>query len=129
MRKVINVSLIILILLAIGIGEQILAVQAFSRLENGINDIDKMIEDGVEISSDEFIQHLVELDEYWDKTEPSFCLFVNYKDLKDISYELEKVMANAKKNEVSMFAESLESMRFYVKSCKELVIFSFKNLI
>lgn len=129
MRRFINLGVIVLVLLSISIGEQILAAQTFSKMEDNVTRIEQMLSENVDISSDEFIGLVQEMKKTWQKKESFFIVFINYKDLRDIGYEMAKMEANAKKKELPMFMESFESMKFHLTSTEHLVVFSFKNLI
>lgn len=128
MKKVINISIIILILVAICVTEQVLADKYLGEVENRV---DKIYENFIaldDINNTMLISQTNELEEYWTAKESVLCNFVNHKDIEDIGVEINRMQTATKDNNKDQYYESLKLVKFYLMGYKHVIGISIQNI-
>ena len=128
MRKAINISIIVLFLIAICTVEQILAQTYLNGVQNRIEDISYEYLASAEINTTKLISKTNELESYWTEKESVLCNFVNHKDIEDIGIEINKMQNAIKENSREQFAQSIDLIKFYLKGYQHVIGISIQNI-
>lgn len=128
MRKAINISIIVLFLIAICTVEQILAQNYLNGVQTRIEDISYEYLSSEEIKETKLISKTNELENYWTSKESVLCNFVNHKDIEDIGIEINKMQSAIKENNKEQFAQSIDLIKFYLKGYQHVIGISIQNI-
>lgn len=121
MKKLIHISIIILILVGLCLTEQLLTERYFKKTRSMIGEIELFLRNGQEISSEEVIQKTDELKKYWTEKESIICTFVNHTDIEDIGVEISKLKSAISEKNKEVFVESLNLISFYLDAYQHIL--------
>lgn len=128
MKKFINITIIILLLIAVCVVEQVLADKYLAEVEIRV---DKIYENFIaldNINDTKLIAQTNELEEYWTAKESVLCNFVNHKDIEDIGVEINKMQTATKNSNKEQYYESLKLVKFYLMGYKHVIGISIQNI-
>lgn len=128
MKKAINITIIILLLIGICVLEQVLADKYLAEVESRIDSIYTTFLSVDNINNTQLISQTNELEEYWTNKESILCNFVNHKDIEDIGVEINKMQTATKDNNKDQYYESLKLVKFYLKGYKHVIGISIQNI-
>lgn len=128
MKKFINITIIILLLIAVCVVEQVLADKYLAEVEKRVDNIYENFISLDGINDTKLIAQTNELEEYWTAKESVLCNFVNHKDIEDIGVEINKMQTATKDNNKDQYYESLKLVKFYLKGYKHVIGISIQNI-
>lgn len=128
MKKAINITIIILLLIGICVLEQVLADKYLAEVESRVDSIYTTFLSVDDINNTQLISQTNELEEYWTNKESILCNFVNHKDIEDIGVEINKMQTATKDNNKDQYYESLKLVKFYLKGYKHVIGISIQNI-
>lgn len=128
MKKAINITIIILLLIGICVLEQVLADKYLAEVEKRVDSIYTTFLSVDDINNTQLISQTNELEEYWTNKESILCNFVNHKDIEDIGVEINKMQTATKDNNKDQYYESLKLVKFYLKGYKHVIGISIQNI-
>ncbi len=128
MKKFINITIIILLLIAVCVVEQVLADKYLAEVEARVNTIYENFIALDDINDTKLIAQTNELEEYWTAKESVLCNFVNHKDIEDIGVEINKMQTATKDSNKDQYYESLKLVKFYLKGYKHVIGISIQNI-
>ena len=128
MKKFINITIIILLLIAVCIVEQVLADKYLAEVEARVDTIYENFITLADINDTKLIAQTNELEEYWTAKESVLCNFVNHKDIEDIGVEINKMQTATKDSNKDQYYESLKLVKFYLKGYKHVIGISIQNI-
>ncbi len=128
MKKAINISIIILLLVGICVVEQVLADKYLADVESRIDKIYETFLTLDDINDTLLISQTNELESYWTSKENVLCNFVNHKDIEDIGVEINKMQTATKDNNKDQYYESLKLVKFYLTGYKHIIGISIQNI-
>ena len=128
MKKFINITIIILLLIAVCVVEQVLADKYLAEVEKRVDTIYENFIALDDINNTKLIAQTNELEEYWTAKESVLCNFVNHKDIEDIGVEINKMQTATKDNNKDQYYESLKLVKFYLKGYKHVIGISIQNI-
>ena len=128
MRKAINISLILLSLIAICVVEQVLADSYLTGVKERIEEIRVLYLESENINSTILISKTNELENFWKNKEAVLCNFVNHKDIEDIGVEITKMQNAIKEENSDAFSESVDLVKFYVDGYRHVIGISIQNI-
>lgn len=128
MKKAINISLIILFLIAICTVEQVLAQKYLNSVQTKIDEIYIEMQASSDINTTKLISKTSELENYWTQKESVLCNFVNHKDIEDIGVEINKMQSALKENNKDQFSQSVDLIKFYLKGYQHVIGISIQNI-
>lgn len=128
MKKIINISIIILALTAICLTEQLLTHKYFTKTSEIISEIEFYLRNGNEITSEEIVARTNDLEKYWTQKEQVICTFVNHTDIEDIGVEISKLKSAITKNEEHVFLESLNLISYYLDAYQHILGINMQSL-
>lgn len=128
MKKAINISLIVLFLIAICTVEQVLAQKYLNSVQTKIDEIYIEMQASSDINTTKLISKTSELENYWTQKESVLCNFVNHKDIEDIGVEINKMQSALKENNKDQFSQSVDLIKFYLKGYQHVIGISIQNI-
>lgn len=126
-RKILHISIIILIVLGICITEQILAQGYFNEINKKVKNLEIVLSSVQELNND-IAYYTDDLKTYWTKKENVLCTFVNHKDINDVGIEIEKMQTAISNNDTNQYYESLSLISFYIRGYQHLVGINLQNI-
>ncbi|MDD4251486.1 MAG: DUF4363 family protein [Candidatus ainarchaeum sp.] len=127
-KRYIYIIIIISILIAICIAEQLLVNGYLSTMETKITDIIEYVGDSETIDTPEIYDMIVNLETEWDSYEGVLCFLVNLKDIEDIGIELTKMKIFIVEDSAIDFKASLSLLLYYIDGYYNLMGISFENI-
>ena len=121
MRKIISVSIIFLFVCGICLTEQLLANKYFEVMTQKTSNIVSLLADTDDINTDDILFFTDDLTSYWTVKENILCTFINNKEIEDIGIELNKLKTAISNSNKESYEESLNLIKFYIKSCKHFI--------
>lgn len=121
MKKAINISIILLFLVAACITDQILIKTYFNKTGEFVSIIKTYIEENDDVNTQFLIEKTDELNNYWQSKESIVCTFVNHQDISNLGVEINKLQSAAKENNRDVFVESINLIEFYLSGYEHVV--------
>lgn len=128
MKKFINITIIILLLIAVCVVEQVLADKYLAEVEARVDTIYENFIALDDINDTKLIAQTNELEEYWTAKESVLCNFVNHKDIEDIGVEINKMQTATNNSNKEQYYESLKLVKFYLMGYKHVIGISIQNI-
>ena len=127
-KRYIYIIVIISILIAICIAEQLLVNGYLSTMETKITEIIEYVGETETLDMPEIYDLVVNLEEEWGSYEGVLCFLVNLKDIEDIGIELTKMKIYIVENSAVDFKASLSLLLYYIDGYYNLMGISFENI-
>ncbi len=121
MKKAINISIILLFIVAACITDQILIKTYFNKTGEFVSTIKAYIEENENVNTPFLIEKTNELNDYWQSKESIVCTFVNHQDISNLGTEINKLQSAAKENNRDVFVESINLIEFYLAGYEHVV--------
>lgn len=128
MRKIINVSFIILVIIGICLAEQLLSSNYLNELSKKTDHIESLLYVTEDINLNDIPYFTDELYTYWSEKENILCTFVNHKEIDDIGVEINRLKTALKLNDRDKYEESLNLINYYTKSYQHVIRVNFQNI-
>lgn len=122
------VAIIITVLTAICITEQLMVTNYLSKMEGKITALTEYVGDSDTINTPEIYDMVVEIENTWTSYEATLCFLVNLKDIEDIGIELTKMKVYVVENNSIEFKASLALLLYYIDGYYNLMGISFENI-
>lgn len=122
------VLIIIAVLAAICITEQLMVTNYLSTIEKKVTQLTEFVGDTDNINSQEIYDKVVEIETTWTNYENTLCFLVNLKDIEDIGIELTKMKVYIVENNATEFKASLALLLYYIDGYYNLMGISFENI-
>lgn len=122
------VAIIITVLTAICITEQLMVTNYLSKMEGKITALTEYVGDSDTINTPEIYDMVVEIENTWTGYEATLCFLVNLKDIEDIGIELTKMKVYVVENNSIEFKASLALLLYYIDGYYNLMGISFENI-
>lgn len=129
MKKIINLLIIIVFLVAVCVWEEISINKYLSELETQIISLETKILVVENIDNEEFLTDLKQLEDFWLKKENTFSVILNHKEVEVIGEEIARGMAAVVNNSKEDLTSSLIVLRFYINNLSNIMGLSWQNLI
>lgn len=121
MKKAINISIILLFLVAACIIDQILIKTYFNKTGEFVSIIKTYTEENEDVNTEFLIEKTDELNDYWQSKESIVCTFVNHQDISNLGVEINKLQSAARENNRDVFVESINLIEFYLSGYEHVV--------
>lgn len=128
MRKVIHITIIILILIGLCLTEQLLSNKYLNELNDKTDELLSVVRTSEQVNTTEIANLADEITVYWTDKENVLCTFVNHKEIEDIGVELSKVKSSIANNDKDKLLESLDLIKFYIQSYRHFLEINFQNI-
>jgi len=122
------ILILVVILVAICITEQILVSNYLHNIQNRIEAVVEYAGDLENVNSQELYDEIVDIEKTWSAYENTLCFFVNLKDIEDVGIELTKMKVYIVENAVDEFKASLALALYYIEGYYNVMGISFENI-
>lgn len=127
-KRNIYVIIIILILSAICVVEQILVNNYLSEMKTDVTEIVELAKNKIQINTPEIKQKVDALEQKWQGYETTLCFLVNLKDIDDLGIELTKMKVYVEENSVTEFNASLQLVLYHIDNYYSAMGINFENI-
>ncbi len=130
MKKAITIIAIAVFLLTIGSIEEAYIQSTTKKLFDYSNELYLSIEaDEENIDREENMILFHRLKNFWIKAESKMCLIENYENIKNITESIAKLETSLEEKDLSVTYENITLLKYASKILKNVLGFSFQNVI
>lgn len=112
----INFILILIVLIAICVVEEVLVSRSLSTIHDRVLSIEKVVAMKEDIQNMDIVMEIENLEYYWNQDEKKLCYLVNHKSIQEIGVEIAKLKLYIADNDIPAFKVSLEEIKYYCHS-------------
>jgi hypothetical protein len=128
MKKLIHITIIVLFIIGICLTEQLLSDKYFNEVRERTANLSALLSVSQNLNENDIPYYTDELFTYWSQKESVLCTFVNHKEIDDIGVELNKMKTSLSNNDKEKYEESLNLIKYYVKSYEHVIGINFQNI-
>lgn len=128
MKKALIMVIIVAILVAICVGEEIMVSNSVNTVKENCQALYNIASNGDNVNTEEIISLSNKTVEFWKKREHELCFYINYKDMGEMTNELIRVQSYAKENIKEEFITSLSLVIYYCNTFDHITGFNFQNI-
>ena len=127
-KRYIYVLVILAILIAVCVSEQVLLNKYLNNIETKVVALIEDVKDKEDINTQEIFDKVVDIENDWSSYETVLCFVVNMKDIEDIGIELTKMKIYVVENSASDFKASLALLLYFIDAYRGIMGISFENV-
>lgn len=127
-KRYIYVLVILAILIAVCVSEQVLLNKYLNNIETKVVALIEDVKDKEDINTQEIFDRVVDIENDWSSYEMVLCFVVNMKDIEDIGIELTKMKIYVVENSASDFKASLALLLYFIDAYRGIMGISFENV-
>lgn len=129
MKKFISILIIIIILISVGVVEEVLVHNFVKEFEEKTFSISYDLEEANEnINTEKIKAKLTSLEDYWKNKKTKFCYLVMYDKIKMIDEGVAKLDISIKSNDKALAQENIAVLLCYTDSLHYIMGFNINNL-
>lgn len=128
MKRILIIILITIILLTGIIWEQIYINDSLNGLKNRTTNVYELITTNQTINTENIIDHVEELDEFWKDRENWLCLVINHKDMEKVGEQITKLTSLTRQNSKEDAEYEVELLKYYVEGYEHIMNLTFQNI-
>lgn len=122
---IINLILIILLLVAICVVEEVIVSSSLKDIQDRCLVIEQIVERDDTIKTMELVLAVDNLEDNWNRDESNLCFMVHHKNIQEIGQEIAKIKQYIASDDVEAFKVSIECIKSY---CRGYLHFMGANL-
>lgn len=127
-RKIVSVSIIFLFIFGICLTEQLISQEYFGVMGEKTANIITILSTTEDLNSKNIPFFTDDLASYWKAKENILATFINNKEIEDIGIELNKLKTALNNSNKESYEESINLIKFYIKSYEHLFGVNFQNI-
>ena len=128
MKKIISVIIIALSLIALVVIEQIYIDTTLNGLIDRTKAIQTSVDTNENINSEQILNSINELDEFWTTNEKILCITINHNDLNKVGEQIKKIKTYIEQNNKDDSEYELDVLLFYAKNYQHIMELNFQNV-
>lgn len=127
-NRTIIILIVFALLLAGVIIEQIFINTTLDSVINKTLGLQEQIENTSDINTNDIIENIENLDEYWTEKENSLCIIINHRDMEKVGEQIIKLKTYIIQNDKKNAVYEADILYFYINGFKHIMSVNFQNI-
>lgn len=118
-----------LILIGLCIAEDIYLKSNLELLNQKAQELFLIVDQNEDVNTEEVTNKIIDLKEYWNKTESYFCLVVNHINMEEAGEQISKIESLSYLNKKEELIVEINLLIYYAKSYQHIIVPDIQNIL